>query len=352
MDALVDTVRSVHFELSDTFRRSQAKALDICGLGPSECDYRVVSSGPHWRLRAYGGPKAVPSLLIVSAPIKRPYIWDLSPSVSRIRSCLQHGLRVYLLEWLAPSRSAGGAGLDEYTSAIQAGAAIVSKDARGACPILMGHSLGGTLAAIFCALEPEAARGLVLLSAPLSFEKASSRFRDALVRLAPSSFSETDIVAGSLLSQVSAAASPDTFLWSRGLDAALSLTDPATLDIHWRIERWALDEMALPGRLVHQIVSWLYSEDRFHKATLAVGGKRVGPSTLRTPTLAFINSADEVSPPAAVLPFLAAMPTKVKCLVDPLDELGVGLPHLAILAGRQAKARIWPDIVSWIKTRR
>jgi polyhydroxyalkanoate synthase len=39
-------------------------------------------------------------VLIVAAPIKRPYIWDLTPAVSAIRYCLGAGLRVYLLERL------------------------------------------------------------------------------------------------------------------------------------------------------------------------------------------------------------------------------------------------------------
>jgi polyhydroxyalkanoate synthase len=30
-------------------------------------------------------------------------------------------------------------------------------------------------------------------------------------------------------------------------------------------------------------------------------------------------------------------------------ETGVGLQHLAILVGRQAYTRIWPQVISWIK---
>ena len=73
------------------------------GLGPRECQFQVICSGPHWRFRAYGGPDARPSLLMVPAPIKRPYIWDLTPSVSAVRYCLHQGFRVHLLEWTPPS---------------------------------------------------------------------------------------------------------------------------------------------------------------------------------------------------------------------------------------------------------
>jgi polyhydroxyalkanoate synthase len=50
---------------------------------------------------------------VVAAPIKRPYGWDLAPSVSSVRYCLRQRLRVYLLEWTPPSGSDGNAGLAE-----------------------------------------------------------------------------------------------------------------------------------------------------------------------------------------------------------------------------------------------
>ncbi len=100
LPALAGTLRMSHFAMMDRLRRAQGDALDVLGLGPRECTFQLVSSGPHWRLRAYGGPDAAPSVILVPAPIKRPYIWGLTPSVSAVRYCLQHGFRVYLLEWM------------------------------------------------------------------------------------------------------------------------------------------------------------------------------------------------------------------------------------------------------------
>jgi polyhydroxyalkanoate synthase subunit PhaC len=69
-----------------------------------EAPFRIAAAlpGPA-RLRAYQPPGAArrgPALLIVPAPIKRAYVWDLLPEVSVVRRCLGRGLRVYLLEWL------------------------------------------------------------------------------------------------------------------------------------------------------------------------------------------------------------------------------------------------------------
>jgi polyhydroxyalkanoate synthase subunit PhaC len=351
ISGIVDTFGLVPFGMADTLRRAHGKAVAAFGLGPSECPHQIIASGSHWRLRDYGAREAADSLLIVAAPIKRPYIWDLAPSVSALHYCLREGLHVYLLEWMPASTRTGNNGLDEYALAISEGIAKISGKTDDTKPVLMGHSLGGTLAAIFAAMAPEEVRRLVLLSAPLCFQPGTSSFRDALVSLLPSTPTLAEgPFPGSLLSQVSALASPGTFIWSRLMDCALSCSDRHAMEIHARVERWALDEVPLPGKLVHQIVDWLYRENRFCRGALTVRGKIVGPSTLSVPTLVVVNKADEVAPPVSVEPFVEAMPIKNARVMDYSGEIGVCLQHLGILLGRAARAQVWPEIISWLKS--
>jgi len=270
--AFLDTMREAQRAAMDNLRRAQANAFDLFGYGARENAFEVAASGTHWRLRHYAGAASGGPLLLVPAPIKRPYIWDLDPSVSAVRFCLDQGFDVHLLEWIPPSDDDHAAGIEEYAEGAIAVCAAVVAERTGVTPVLLGHSLGGTLAAIACALHPSAARGLVLLGAPLAFAPGSSRFRDLVVACAAAGMPEDGVVAGSQLSQDCAFLSPAGFLWSRWMDGALCLGDPAAMDIHIRIERWALDEVALPGRLIHQIVTWLYREDQFHRGVLALSG--------------------------------------------------------------------------------
>jgi len=290
------------------------------------------------------------SLLIVAAPIKRPYIWDLSPPASAIHYCLTEGLHVYLLEWVPASRIGGNNGLDEYARAIADCIAKISNAASTRKPFLIGHSLGGTLAAIFAALAPEKLGGLVLLSAPLCFQPETNNFRDALVSLVPPTLSEVEPFPGSLLSHMSAVASPATFIWSRLLDAVLSIANERALDIHARVERWALDEVPLPGKLVRQIIEWLYRENRFFRGVLQVGGILIGPLSLSVPTLAIVNLADDVSPLVSVKPFVAAAAAKDARIIEYSGEVGACLQHLGILVGREARAQVWPKIILWLRS--
>lgn len=135
IDAALDGVREVQFETADVLRRAQGHTLQAVGFGPEECPYRVVASGPFWVLRDYGEYSATQCVLIV----------------------------VRLLEWLPASRTTRNNGLAEYVRAIDECVVKISGGRKGRKPFLLGHSLGGALAAIFAAMAPGSICGLVLL---------------------------------------------------------------------------------------------------------------------------------------------------------------------------------------------
>lgn len=339
---------------ADELRRAQARGLALLGFGPAEQPYRVVASGALWKLRRYAGhegvPDSGPTILILPAPIKRPYIWDLAPSASVVCRCLAEGLRVFLLEWKSPSQRTATCGLPDLADdAVVEALAALSEETGDTRPILIGHSLGGTFAAIFAALYPERLAGLVLLSAPLCLSAGISPFRDALAAMPLAWLPASGVLPGSLLSEISAMASPATFVWSRFWDMAASGLDARAAQIRPRVEHWALDEMPLSARLVHDIFQLLYCENRLCNGTLTIHERQARPSALRLPTLAVANVADEVAPPASAARFLDAMPDVEKRLIELPGETGVVLQHLSVLLGREALARTWPEIVAWIR---
>ena len=87
------------FQLIDAGRREAGLLLEGLGFGMDEAPYRIVAEFDGARVRAYQAecPHGRPVLLIISAPFKRPYLWDLAPCVSVVRHCRAHHLPVYLL---------------------------------------------------------------------------------------------------------------------------------------------------------------------------------------------------------------------------------------------------------------
>jgi len=338
----------------DDARRQIGAGFDAVGLGPQEVPYRVVTELPGARLRAYSDrqDKSGPVLLIVPAPFKRAYIWDLMPDVSVVRRCLGRGLRVYLLDWLIPTENQDGFGLAEYASRLPRAAIDAIQAETGLfAPILAGHSLGGTFAAIFASIFPKRVGGLILLDAPLAFGEDGGPLATA-VRMMPHARIIRGIVGtpipGSVINTLSVAAAPDAFQFQRLADLSASWLDPKALAIHARVERWTYDEFPMPAQLFEDTLEQLYSEDRFRSGTLQVGERQTGLVSLRGPIMAVVNPVGRVVPPRSVLEGLDVAPNLSVNVLEYEIDRGPVLQHLGPLVAPLAHERLWPKILDWI----
>lgn len=340
------------FESLDRMRRFQGWGLDGFGLGPHESAYRIVFTRAAVRLRLYGPEQTgSPVLLIVPAPIKRPYIWDLSPERSVVRRALDHGFEVYLLEWSEPERAETLLGLEEYAGAIlEECIEAIAERSLSDQVFLAGHSLGGTIAALFAAYRPEQVGGLILIEAPLHFGEASGAFRP-LLNLGVSAEAlvpATGRIPGSLLSLIGAGAAPGTFYVERYLDYMASLASRENLETHWRVERWALDELPLPRKLFADVVEQLYREDRFMRGEFAIGHVPLHPGDITAPLFAVYDPASNIIPPESIIEFCHAAGSKNKELLPYSGDVGVALQHVGALVGQSAHRHIWPRIFEWM----
>jgi polyhydroxyalkanoate synthase len=330
------------FEQLDRARRAHGALADAAGLAPRETPYRVVHSQAGLTLRRYGDAAARgPALLIVPAPIKRSYIWDLAPEVSAVRRCLAAGARVWLADWQSAPPQLG---LADYAERLLHDCL----DSAGGEPaLLVGHSLGGLFAAIFAALHPRRVRGLALLAAPLDFGARAG----VLHRMAALLDTERlpDEVPGSFVGMASFHAAPAIFGWERWADGALSLTDPLALRLHLQVERWTLDELALPRRLVADLAVRIVRENQFATGRLEIGARRAGPGELAAPLLCVVDRHCAMVPPATVLPVFDAAASADKTVLYYERDIGVSLQHVGPLVSRRAHETLWPRISQWIQ---
>ena len=276
------------FFAADRWRRWRGGWLDALGLGPRETPWRSVDVAAGVRLRCYDGarePDAVP-VLLVPAPIKQPYIWDLLPRISVVRRCLEAGLRVYLAAWRAPEPGQRDGGLAEYADQFLAACLrVIAAESHQPRPFLVGHSLGGTLAALFASLHPERVGGLVLLEAPLKFGRDAGAFAPLLAASPPAGAIVAALggVPGSFLDAVAVAAAPESFLWWPWRDAVASGGDADATTTHLLVRRWTLDEVPLSARLFEEVAEQLYRADAFAQGTLRIGGRLALPARLVEP---------------------------------------------------------------------
>jgi polyhydroxyalkanoate synthase len=334
----------------DQLRRLQGRWCDAGGVGPVTSPSRIVLQENELTLRAYGEPGNGPALLIVPAPIKRAYIWDLTPETSVVRLFRSSAIDVYLLQWEEPG-SDSSRGLYDYAECmIQSCMEAIQKETGHRRVILVGHSLGGTLAAVSAALHPARVQGLALIAAPLRFGPKIGIFGHmaAAMRERKLAAATPALVPGSFLNLVSLRASPTTFGLARWLDLVASLPDPQALRTHLLVERWTLDELPLPRRLFFEIVEWLVRDDRFMLGTLNLGGRYAKPAHINAPVLSVVDASCDIVPPQSILPFLDAISSAERKVLWYERETGVALQHVGMLVGRRARRRLWPEILRWI----
>ncbi|WP_051971565.1 alpha/beta hydrolase [Massilia sp. 9096] len=343
----------------DRSRQARGKMLDRAGYAPQTTPSAVIHAEPGLNVLRFDGAAThpagngadAPAVLLVPAPIKRAYIWDLRAEVSVVRRWLERGYRVYQAEWAPLADASIDLGLADYADRLlRAAREAAMADSGQARTAVAGHSLGGILAAIHGCLYPDQVRATVLLEAPLHFEHHANCFAP-LVRAAPdarriaASFGQ---VPGVFLNMMSSMAEPHAFQYERIMDRWLSLGDARALATHMRVERWTHDEFALPGRLFTDIVESLYRNDELMRGTLVVDGRTVGPRALRTPLASVYDPRSKVIPPQALLPFHEAAASPAKLLLEYEGDVGVNLQHVGVLVGRSAHARIWPRIFDWL----
>lgn len=356
----------------DRSRLERGKMLDRAGYGPQQTPSTVLHTEPGLRLRRFG-PDASggPAVLLVPAPIKRAYIWDLTPEVSVVRRWLERGYRVYQAEWVPVHDTGDGAdegaaqvaaegtaqraqfGLADYGDRLLCACQkAIEADSGESRLVIAGHSLGGVLAAIYSCMHPERVAATILLESPLHFEPATCCF-NRLVQATPHARDIADSfnhVPGAFLNMMSAIAEPHAFQWERIMDRTLSMFDPAALSTHMRVERWTHDEFPMPGRLFTDIVESLYRNDDFMQGRLVINGRSIGPQDLRAPLASVVDPRSKVIPLQAVVPFNQAAASTHKLVLEYEGDIGVNLQHVGVLVGRNAHARIWPAIFAWLET--
>lgn len=340
------------FEVLDSIRRWQGQALTAMGAGPVESPWRAVLRRPGLTLRAYSPTGAGPAVLVVPAPIKGPEIWDLAPPVSAVGQMIRGGLQVYLVQWHRPAEEHQAWGLAEYADAfLNECLDVVRRETHQPTAFVAGHSLGGTLAAIFAALHPQQVQGLILLGAPLAFGSRTGAFGPATTAAPPVELLTAMLgnVPGTVLDLLALSASPHTFLYDRTADLLRSLPDAEALHRHWQVECWTLDEHAMARRLFEEVVGKLYRDDRFLRGRLEVAGRRAAPREIRAPILTVLERHSAVVPPDAVLPLCEAAGSTSNHILWYEGETGVALQHVGMLVGRTAHRTIWPEIIRWMQ---
>jgi polyhydroxyalkanoate synthase len=288
-------------------------------------------------------------LLIIYALINKPYILDLRPNSSFIRYMLERGFDIFLLDWGTPGAEDAEMDLEDYVleyipRAIGKMRQITGQDDFS----LLGYCMGGTMSAIYAAAHPDdQPKNLILLAAPIDFEKANTfslwlqeqYFNvDLLV-------DGLGIIPADLIDYGTKMLKPFQNYVQNYLDLHGKLWDDHYVESWLAMNKWVNDGIPMAGETFRRWVIDFYRNNKLVKGKLTLGGKRVSLKNLDCSLLSIIADRDHLVPPdmSSTLVDMISSEDKTQHIIS--------AGHVGMVAGRGAVTQLWPLIANWLEQR-
>jgi poly[(R)-3-hydroxyalkanoate] polymerase subunit PhaC len=293
------------------------------------------------RFHGDGASRAGVPLLLVPSVINRWYVLDLHPGSSLAGALVEAGFDTFCLDW-------GISGDEDRYLTWEDLVARIGRAVKKVCRVtghrqvgMLGYCMGGTLAAIHTALEPEGIAGLVNLAGPIDFSKGGT-----LRELVDPRWFDADAIgdAGNVkpvqMQSGFMALNPtgDLGKWIRRIDR---IGDPEAEARSAALEGWASDNIPFPGAAYKTYIGSLYQRNELIAGTHHVAGRRVDLGRIECPVLDVVTSRDTICPPAAALPLLEAVGS------DDAEAFEIPGGHVGAVVGRKASTVLYPKLVDW-----
>ena len=328
--------------------------------------YTLVHERTHHRLRHYEDPEANPesgegtdprgAVVLVPPLMLTSEVYDIAPDVSAVRSLIEAGIDVWLVDFGAPEREEGGLErtLDDHVLAVDDAIATVAAE-TGHPVHLVGYSQGG----MFCYQAAAYRRGediasLVTFGSPVDIHRnlpaidaeVSGRLIGVARRAVARPLAQIDGLPGILTSTGFKALSLRKEL-QQIADFMTKLHDREALVKRESRRRFIGGEgfVAWPGPALRTFVDEFIVANRMSAGGFVVAGRTVSLAELEVPILCFYGERDEIARAASVRGIVEAAP------LARVHEVPLAAGHFGLVVGSLAMTKTWPGVADWIRFR-
>lgn len=313
--------------------------------------YKLLIDEPTLKVRRYESRKRkrsrIPVLLVPPLMITAD-VFDLHPKRSIVRSLLDRGFDVFLVDYGKPRRRDRNLSLSRYIEHRLHTAVRTVKTATGSQELsLVGYCLGGVFANCYAALHPRSGiRNLAVIGAPTDYSKLSfyqtlaSVSRRPLEKLAE----HYGYIPGPACNASFHLLHPDVVL-KNPLKFIQSLRDPAYGDVVRKNGGRNLEYVNLTESAFKQLWTEVVIENRLHHDAFVVNGRTVNYGKIRSSFLVIAGKEDRLITTDCVFSVTA----KLKKATDVTTKVVPG-GHLGMLIGRRAD-KTWKTVGTWLETR-
>ncbi len=289
---------------------------------------------------------AIP-VLIVYALVNRPYMVDLQEDRSIVRSLLQGGLDVYLIDWGYPDAADRYLTLDDYINGyIDRCVDVLRRRHQVDAVNIMGICQGGTFSLCYSALHSEKVRNLITTVTPVDFHAGNnllSRWaRHVDVDLVVDTLGN---IPGEVLNWTYLSLKPFRLTGQKYLDLVNLLDDPVQARNFIRMEKWVFDSPDQAGEAFRQFTKDFYQRNGLIKGEVKIGDRAVDLAQITMPVLNIYASEDHLVPPAAS--------RALEQYVGTEDYSVLEFPggHIGIYVSGKSQKMIPPAICKWLGER-
>ena len=288
-------------------------------------------------------------ILVIYALINKPFILDLQPDRSVIRRLLEAGFDVYMIDWNEPSRLDQHLTLEDYVTRYIDNCVDVVREESGQDAInVLGYCMGGTMSAMYAALNPEKVRNLGLMAAGLCFDDTGGVLElwgdeeyfspDDLTETYGNAPAEMLDVGFALMDPVSNYVSKYVRLYD-------NLENDDFIENFGRMERWLSEGIDVAGDTFAQFVTDIYQDNKLYNNELYLGDEHVDIGNIDMPVLQITGEYDHLIPSETSKPFNEVIGS------EDTDVIEYPTGHIGLSVSGSSHANVWPEVCEWFEER-
>ncbi len=286
-------------------------------------------------------------LLVVYALINRETMLDLQPDRSVVKTFLEGGIDLYMIDWGYPKRKDRFLTINDHVNGYMNNIVDFIRKKHNVPKInLMGICMGGSFCVMYSALHPDKIKNLVTTVTPSSFDTDKGLLHVWMKDIDVDGLIKTyGNIPGDLMNFGFLLLNPARLMIDKYIGFMENMDNKDFVENFVRMERWIFDSPDVPGETFRQFVEDGYKKNLLIQSKMLLGGKRVDLKKLTMPLLNFFGEYDHLVPPEACEQLTKAVGS------NDVEDVRLETGHIGIYVSSKFQKLFAPKIVQWLKER-
>jgi polyhydroxyalkanoate synthase len=286
-------------------------------------------------------------LLVTYALINRETMLDLQPERSVVKTFLENGINLYMIDWGYPTSKDKFLTLHDHVNGyMDTMVDFILKREKVEKINLMGICIGGTFSVMYSALHPDKIKNLITTVSPTNFDTDQGLLHIWMKWVDADKMIETfGNMPGDLMNLGFLLLNPARLMIDKYIGFLENMDNKDFVENFIRMEKWIFDSPDVPGETFRQLIKDCYHNNLLIKNEMEIGGHMIDLRNVTMPLLNIYAQYDHLVPPGAA--------DKITGAVGSTDTEDVCLDtgHIGIYVSSKTQKEFAPRIVKWLGQR-